>query len=120
MTLPCHNVVNITGSVAKYFNWPSQRYASVRREFEPIEPIKTAPELSRYAYQMHNCSSTYAHTIATGRCFLYVVLQENIPKAMVELERSHGRAVLSQLQGPCNEVVSEELGAAVDTWLEAA
>lgn len=85
-----------------------------------IEPIKTAPELSRYAYQMHNCSSTYAHTIATGRCFLYVVLQENIPKAMVELERSHGRAVLSQLQGPCNEVVSEELGAAVDTWLEAA
>ena len=85
-----------------------------------IEPIKTAPELSRYAYRLHNCATQYAHQIAEGCCFIYVVLQSDTPKAMVELIRNGKHAELSQLKGPCNGQVSEELETAVNTWFEAA
>ena len=38
----------------------------------------------------------------------------------MELERSYGTVSLGQIKGPCNDVVSDELEAAVDTWFEAA
>ena len=85
-----------------------------------IEPIRTAPDLSRYAFRLHNCATSYTHDVARGKCFLYVVLQEDNPKAMVELKRDDEGTVLSQLKGPCNQYASEELEAAVNTWLEAA
>jgi len=85
-----------------------------------IEPIETAPDLSRYAYRLHNCATSYAHQIAAGNCFIYVVLQEDIPTAMVELSRPGDRTIISQLTGPCNEAVSDELSDAVCTWFEAA
>ena len=85
-----------------------------------IEPIKAAPDLSRYAFRLHNCATSYAHKVARGKCFLYVVLQEDIPKAMVELKGDDKHARLSQLSGPCNEYVGEELETAVNTWFEAA
>ena len=85
-----------------------------------IEPIKTAPDLSRYAYRLHNCATSYAHQIAEGRCFLYVVIEDDEPKAMLDLTRDDKHIKLSQLTGPCNQVVPEELTAAVDTWFDAA
>ena len=85
-----------------------------------IEPIKTAPELSRIAYRLHNCATSYAHQIAGGYCFLYVVIEGDAPKAMVELSWNGKHAELSQLKGPCNEGVSEELTMAVNTWFDAA
>ena len=85
-----------------------------------IEPITSSPDLSRYAHRLHNCATSYAHRIADGCCFLYVVLQEDIPKAMVELTRPAARTIISQLTGPRNAFVSDELDAAVNTWLKAA
>ena len=78
-----------------------------------IEPIKTAPELSRYAYGFHNCASTYADDIANGYCFLYIVLKLDTPRAMLELKRDDRHTKLSQLKGPCNEQVSEQLTTAI-------
>ena len=51
-----------------------------------IEPIKTPPELSRYAYRLHNCATSYAHNVARGDCFLYVVGGE-----LVFISRNHIR-----------------------------
>ncbi len=85
-----------------------------------IEPIRTATELSRYAYRFHNCASTYAHNVARGDCFLYVVLKSNTPMAMLELKRDDIHTKLSQLKGPRNKGVSEELTTAVNRWFEAA
>ena len=85
-----------------------------------IEPIKTAPELGRYAYRFHNCAATYAHRVAAGRCFLYVVRQGDVPKAMLQLERDCDGTSLGQLVGPRNDDVSEELRTAVGTWFKAA
>lgn len=83
-----------------------------------IEPLRTAPELGRCAYHLHNCSATYAHRVANGQCFLYVVSQADTPKAMVQLVRDDGGITLDQISGPRNNEVPEELEKAVGTWFE--
>ena len=81
-----------------------------------IEPVRTAVELSRYAYQFHNCATSYAHDIANGHCFLYVVFENDALKALLEI-KNHGRTVsMVQLKGPRNSEVSDEMIAAVNTW----
>ena len=94
-----------------------------------IEPIRTAPELSKYGYHLHNCATQYAHQIADGNCFFYVVFEGDELKAMFEIKptvltrnsRANGGNIRSgvrttQLQGPRNSEVSEELKTAVDSW----
>ena len=85
-----------------------------------IEPIRTAPELSKYAYHFHNCATSYAHDIANGRCFLYVVFEGDDLKAMLEIIRKGRGASVDQLKGLRNSEVSEELTTAVNTWFKAA
>ena len=85
-----------------------------------IEPIRTAVELSKYAYHFHNCATSYANDIANGRCFLYVVFEGDDLKAMVEIDRNRSAVGVGQVKGLRNGEVSEELTAAVDTWFEAA
>lgn len=84
-----------------------------------IEPIKTAVELSRYGYLLHNCATSYAHRIAADNCFLYVVFEGEDLKAMLEIESDEDGVSMADLKGPRNEEVSEELKAATDTWWEA-
>ena len=83
-----------------------------------IEPLRTAPELGRCAYHLHNCSATYAHRVAAGRCFLYVVSQADTPKAMVQLSLVNQDITLDQISGPRNDEVPGELEAAVKTWFD--
>ena len=81
-----------------------------------IEPIKTAVELSRYAYLFHNCATSYAHRIADENCFLYVVFEGEDVKAMLEIESDEAGVRMGDLKGPRNNEVSGELRAAADTW----
>jgi len=81
-----------------------------------IEPMRTAVELSKYAYHFHNCATSYAHDIAKGRCFLYVVFEGDDLKAMLEIIRKGRGACVDQLKGLRNSEVSEELKSAVDAW----
>jgi len=67
-----------------------------------------------------DCATQYAHNVARGICFLYVFLQADIPMAMVELNRDDRHTKLSQLKGPCNGQISEELTTVVHTWFDAA
>ena len=81
-----------------------------------IEPVRTAAELSRYAYRLRNCATSYAHQIANEDCFFYAVFEGDDLKAMLEIDHG-GRGInVSQLQGPQNSAVSVELKAAVDSW----
>ena len=77
-------------------------------------------ELSRYAYRLHNCATTYARRVASGECFLYVAIEAGTPKTMLELKRDDEHTEIFQLQGPCNQVVPEELTTAVHAWFDAA
>ncbi len=81
-----------------------------------IEPVKTAAELSRYAYHLHNCATSYAHQIANENCFFYVVFEGDDLKAMFEIQSGGRGARMAQLQGPRNSEVSAELKTAVDSW----
>jgi hypothetical protein len=81
-----------------------------------IEPIRTAPELSKYAYHFHNCATSYAHDIANERCFFYVVFEGDDLKAMLQIKRRGGSASVDQLKGPRNTEVSAELKSAIKTW----
>ncbi len=82
-----------------------------------IEPIRTAAELSKYAYHFHNCATQYAHQIADESCFFYVVFEGDELRAMVQIAKNNnGRIGVSQLQGPRNTEVSTELKAAIDAW----
>ena len=81
-----------------------------------IEPVRTAPELSRYAYRLHNCATQYAHQIADKNCFFYVVFEGDELKAMIEISNSERGITMSQLKGPRNSEVSTELKVAVDSW----
>ena len=80
-----------------------------------IEPVRTSANLSRYAYQFHNCATSYAHKIADGECVFYVVFEGEDLKAMLEIS-GVGRAAIAQLKGLRNSEVSAELRAAVDSW----
>ena len=55
-----------------------------------IAPVRTSGELSRYAYHLHNCATSYAHGVADGSCFIYVVFEGDELKAMLELSRRGG------------------------------
>ena len=85
-----------------------------------IEPIRSSAELSKYAYHFHNCATSYAHDVANGKSFIYVVFEGDELRAMLEIDK-HGRsrANLGQLKGPRNVEVSAELRAAVDSWWES-
>jgi len=85
-----------------------------------IEPVRTSAELSKYAYYFHNCATSYAHNIANGHCFLYVVFEGGDLKAMLEIIRKGRGASVDQLKGLRNSKVSEELETAVNTWFKAA
>ncbi len=85
-----------------------------------IEPIRSSVELSKYAYHFRNCATSYAHNIANGHCFLYVVFEGGDLKAMVEIIRKGRGASVDQLKGLRNSEVSEELKTAVNTWFKAA
>ena len=80
-----------------------------------IEPVRTAVELSRYAYLLHNCATGYAREIADGESFFYVVFEGEELKAMLEISNPT-RAAIDQLKGSRNTEVSTELRAAVDSW----
>ncbi len=81
-----------------------------------IDPVRTSVELSRYAYLLHNCATSYAHQIANKTCFFYVVFEGDELKAMLEIKPGGRGVSVSQLQGPRNSEVSTELQAAVDSW----
>ena len=80
-----------------------------------IEPIRTAVELSRYAYLLHNCATGFARGIADGGSFFYVVYEGDELKAMLEISNP-ARAAIDQLKGSRNTEVSTELSAAVQSW----
>jgi len=82
-----------------------------------IAPITDAIELTRYAFALHNCASQYAREIAADCCFLYVVLHEDKPGAMLELVRANGVPRIRQLVGLCNAKVDKAVGKAAKTWL---
>ena len=77
-----------------------------------IEPVRSGTELNKYAYHFHNCATSYAHRIANGHCFLYVVFECDDIKAMLEIVMRG----IGELKGPRNSEVSSELKTAVDTW----
>jgi hypothetical protein len=82
--------------------------------------IQATTALSKYAYYFHNCATSYAHNIANGHCFLYVVFEGGDLKAMLEIIRKGRGASVDQLKGLRNSEVSEELKTAVNTWFKAA
>ena len=81
-----------------------------------IEPIRTSTELSKYAYHFHNCATSYAHQVANGDCFIYVVFEGDDLRAMLEIKKHGSHANLGQLKGLRNIEVSEELRSLVDLW----
>jgi len=88
-----------------------------------IEPVNTANQLSLYAKQLRNCAGAYAHDIAEGSIFMYVVFAlsaegpSSRPEAMFDLENNNGYRSLGQLKGPCNQAAPKELATAVKLWL---
>jgi len=80
-----------------------------------IEPVRMSTELSLYAYHLHNCATSYAHRIAEGSCFIYVVFEGDKLKAMLNINRARGLR-FGELKGLRNSAVSAELRTAVDTW----
>ena len=106
-----------SGIEAADVDFPEEWYAGdVVGEFR-IEPIRTSEELSKYAYHFHNCATSYAHDVANGKSFIYVVFEGDELRAMLEIEkRGSRRASLGQLKGPRNIEVSAELRTAVDSW----
>ena len=110
-----------SGIEAAGVEFPQEWYAGGTVGDFRIEPIRTSAELSKYAYHFHNCATGYAHEVAKGSCFIYVVFEGDELRAMLEITgKARTRANLSQLKGPRNIEVSEELRAAVHTWWESA
>ena len=95
--------------------FPQEWYAGGTVGEFRIEPIRTSEELSRYAYHFHNCATSYAHRVANGSCFFYVVLEGDKLSAMLEIS-GRGRVGVTQLKGLRNIEVSAELRAAVNSW----
>ena len=83
-----------------------------------IEPITTAVELSRYAHALHNCAGPYAHEVARGDCYVYIVLKDSKPVAMLDLARTtEQKPQLRQLVSQCNGRMNKRIESSVRSWL---
>lgn len=82
-----------------------------------IAPITNSADLAKFAYNLHNCATTYAQRIAKNDVYLYIVLEGDAPVAMLDLRRENdGRIRLFTTQGHCNHRPADEIIHAVRKW----
>ncbi|MCB1088035.1 MAG: hypothetical protein KDM63_13375 [Verrucomicrobiae bacterium] len=70
---------------------------------------------------MRHCVGSYAWEVDGGRYFVYAVRHPHYGRATLGLEAGHERRLawrVSQLRGPGNREVSQDLRNAVRTWLK--
>jgi hypothetical protein len=99
--------------------FPPPWYPAAKAGDFDILPIENSAELYREGTEMQHCIGTYDKRVQSGGCYVYSVRHAEKRIATFALRRRALSAELSQIRGPCNAQVSEEIVAAVVRWLRA-
>lgn len=83
-------------------------------------PLRTGAQLRDEGQQMDHCVGTYAQAVASGQCLIFSVREGARRLATVELRRqSRSNAYsITQLQGPGNSRVSENVWHFTHDWVK--
>ncbi len=95
-------------------------FVTQRRSGYRIVPLRTHADLQDEGNRMHHCVGDYANQVMMRTCLIYSIRRGNDHVATLEIRsdwRKERAPYISQLRGPYNDDVDEDVFNAASKWL---